>query len=749
MTTLGANGERLAAALADRYRIESEIGHGGAATVYLADDLRHGRRVAVKLLRPEVARALGPARFQREIAVAARLSHPHILALHEAGEVGGLLYYVMPWVEGESLRRRLEREGPLPVDQAVALAEQVAAALDHAHGRGVVHRDVKPENILLQGGQAVVADFGIALAATAAAGDRITGTGIVVGTPAYMSPEQAAGELALDGRSDLYSLACVLFELLTGGLPWRGTPAFLMARRFAEAPPSARALRPAVPRSVDAALRRALSPLPADRFATCGEFAIALRADLEPAPPSVAVLPFASLNGDAEGEFFADGITEDVIAQLAKIRSLKVIAAASVMQLKGQRRSVAEVAAALGVGAVLQGSVRRAGSRVRVVAQLDDAESGRRLWAETYDRDLTDLFELQSEVALQIAAALRAELSPGERSRIGRGPTSDLGAWQLYLQGRHLLSNYTDSSSFRAIDYFERALVRDPGFALAHAGLARAYIEVMIGQDTSALAPEESLSRARAAAARALAADATLGEAHAVLALIRFVGDRDWAGAEEEFRLALELSPGSADVHAHYGWLCTSLERYPEAERLTRRAQELDPLAYRTDVVSVLMRAGRYEDARREAERVIEFDPGFARGHSVHGWALIRLGEAEAGVAALRKAVALSEGSSLFLGQLGEALAETGQVGEAREILARLEQPGGGRPTSPYHRAYVYTGLGEHERALDLLEQAEREHEGGIYGVAGSFLFRSLRGHPRFTALLRRLNIEGAPAEAG
>jgi serine/threonine-protein kinase len=749
VTTLGVNGERLAAALAGRYRVVEEIGHGGAATVYLAEDLRHDRRVAVKLLRPEVARALGPERFNREVSVAARLGHPHILGLYEAGEADGLLYYVMPWVEGESLRRRLEREGPLPIPEALALAEQVAAALDHAHARGVVHRDIKPENILLQGGQAVVADFGIALAATAAAGDRITGTGIVIGTPAYMSPEQAAGAADLDGRSDLYSLACVLFELLTGDLPWRGTPAFLMARRFAEAPPSVRSHRLAVPRAVDAAIRRALAPVPVDRFLSCGDFAAALRADTEPAPPSVAVMPFANLNGDAEGEFLADGITEDVIAQLAKIRALKVIAAASVMQLKGQGRSVAEAAAALGVGAVLQGSVRRAGGRVRVVAQLEDAESGRTLWAETYDRDLGEVFRLQSEVALQITAALRAELSPGERSRIGRSPTPDLGAWRLYLQGRHHLSQYTDTSSFRAIGYFEQALERDPGFALAHAGVARAYIEVMVGQDTSALAPEEALARARGAAARALAADPTLGEAHAVLALIRFVGDRAWAAAEEEFRLALELSPGSADVHAHYGWLCTALERYPEAEALERRAQELDPLAHRSDVANVLLRAGRHEEARREAERIIEFDPGFARGHSTLGWSLLRLGDAEGGISALRKAAALAKGSSLFLGQLGQALAETGHTDEARAILAQLEHREGGRPTSPYHLAYVHTGLGEHERALDLLEQAEREREGGIYGVAGSFLFRSLRGHPRFAALLRRLNLEGAPAANG
>ncbi|HJS47155.1 MAG TPA: tetratricopeptide repeat protein, partial [Gemmatimonadales bacterium] len=489
------------------------------------------------------------------------------------------------------------------------------------------------------------------------------------------------------------------------------------------------------------ALARALAPVPADRFSSCGAFAAALRTEAAPASPSVAVLPFTNLNGDPEGEFFVDGITEDVIAQLAKIRALKVISPASAMQFKGQGRSVAEVAAALGVGAVLQGSVRRAGQRVRIVAQLEDADGGRRLWAETYDRNLGDVFAIQSEVALQIAAALRAELSLDERSRIGREPTADLGAWQLYLQGRHQLSNYTDATTLRAIGYFERALERDPGFALAHAGVARAYVELVVGQDTSVMPPGEAMARARAAAAKALAADGALGEAHGVLALVRFVGDRDWAGAEEEFRLALELSPGGADVYGHYGWLCTAIGRYDEAERLARRAQELDPLAHRSDLANVYLRAGRFEEARREGERIIEFDPAFSRGHSTLGWALLRLGRAEEGLAEIRKAAELAGGGSLFPGQLGAALGELGRHDEARAILARLEGGDGGRPSSPYHRAYVHTGLGEFDRALDLLEEAEREHTGGIYGIRGSFLFSALRDHPRFQALLRRLNV--------
>jgi serine/threonine-protein kinase len=405
---------------------------------------------------------------------------------------------------------------------------------------------------------------------------------------------------------------------------------------------------------------------------------------------------------------------------------------------------VAEVAATLGVGAVLQGSVRRVGNRVRIVAQLEDAETSRQLWADSYDHDLTDIFQIQCDVALQIAAALRAELTPGERLRMGREPTTDLQAWRLYVLGRHQLNQYTAASIRKALDYFEEAVERDPGFALAHAGIARAYVELVVGQDAGTVPPAEALARGRAAASRALVTGGALGEAHAVEGLVLFVADRNWGAAEDHFRIALDLSPNAADVHAHYAWLCWSLGRYAEAEELARHANELDPLAHRSDLATVYLRAGRFDEALREAERIIEFDPGFARGYSARGWALIRKGDLACGLADIEKAVELTGGSSLFLCQLGQAYAESGRRDDALAILERLEAPG--TTVAPYHLAYLHAGLGNAERALDLLEQAAEEGGGGIYGVAGSFLFQSLHGHPRFTTLLHRLNLEGAPA---
>jgi serine/threonine protein kinase/Tfp pilus assembly protein PilF len=743
---------RLAPALAGRYTLERELGRGGMATVWLADDLKHHRKVAIKVLRPELGALLGADRFAREIRIAAGLNHPHILPLHDSGLVptsggeGDLLYYVMPFVAGDSLRRRLAREGPLPVDEAIRLIRQVAAALHHAHLQGVIHRDIKPENILLHEGEAMVADFGIALAAGAAGDDRLTQAGLMVGTPEYMSPEQAAAERELDARSDVYSLACVLYEVLAGEPPHLGASArIVITKRFTEPVPRVRRLRPAVPVAVEQALMRALAIDPGERFPTAAAFAEALAAfpagPVGSRAPSVAVLPFHNLSADPENEFFTDGITEDVIAQLSKIRSLKVISRASVMGFKRREQGLREIGATLDVETLLDGSVRRAGDRVRIVAQLIDPATDRQLWAETYDRQLTDIFAIQSDVALQIAAALRAELSRDERTRIHREPTADVQAYQLYLQARHWYGRYTDQSIRKGIDYFQRAIAADPDYALAHAGLALAYAEQASGAGGGTARPDEAYRIGMEAARAALALDDELGEAHAVLALLKMTHDFDWAGAEAEFKLALELSPGAADVYDHYGWLCGAVERYDEALALVRRAQELDPLIHRADVAATLLRAGRHEEALQEALRSVEFDPEYMRARSTLGWAYLLNGKPEQGLAELEYAIRVVPGHTMFMAQLGQAYGMTGRTEQAREILRRLEELGREGYVSPYHMAYVYTGLGEDETAIGWLERAYEERAGSVYGVKGSFLFRSLRPHPRFRALLAKMNL--------
>jgi len=733
--------ERLRAAFAGRYAIERELGSGGMATVYLAEDVKHHRQVAVKVLRPELASVLGPDRFLREVEIAAKLNHPHILALYDSGEADGFLFYVMPSIKGESLRQKLNRENQLPIEEALGITRQVASALSHAHAQDVIHRDVKPENILLYEGEAMVADFGIALAVRAAAGERLTQTGLVVGTPEYMSPEQALGERELDARSDVYSLGCVLYEMLAGEPPYTGpTAQAVIAKRLADPVPAVRRLRGAVPAGVEQALMKALAQVPADRFASAAALAEALTkpAALQPRPPSVAVLPFLNLSADPENEYFADGITEDVIAQLSKVRALQVISRTSVMPFKKREQGLREIAATLQVATLLEGSVRRVGDRVRIVAQLIDAETDQHLWAETYDRQLTDVFVIQADVALHIAAALKAELSPDEKTRIHKEPTSDLQAYQLYLQGRHCFIRYTQEGMRKGIEYFDQAIARDPSYALAYVGVALAYVEL---REVGALRPDEAFARAKQAVAKALELDSELAEAHSVLAVLKFECDFEWTGAEQEFKRALELNPSSADTYDYYGRMLSALERYDEAIAAQQRAQDLDPLAHPLDVATALLKAGRYDDAVEAATRCIKFDPNYARGHSTLGWAYLKKGMCDEGLAALEKAVALSPGNSIWLAQLGQAYALVGKVGQAREVLRQLEELSRQRYVSPYHMAYVYTGLGEQDTAMDWLERAYEERAGAIYGIKGSFLFTTLRSHPRFTSLLKKLNL--------
>ncbi len=738
--------ERLNAALAGRYAVERELGSGGMATVYLADDLKHRRKVAVKVLRPELASAIGPNRFLREIEIAAKLNHPHILALHDSGKADDFLFYVMPYVKGQSLRHRLHREKPLPIEEAVSITRDAALALDHAHAQGVIHRDVKPENILLYEGEAMVADFGIALAVSGAAsgGQRLTERGVWVGTPEYMSPEQALGEDSLDARSDIYSLGCVLYELLAGEPPYTGpTAQAVIAKRLAGPAPGVRRLRATVPAGVEQALLKALATVPADRFASAAAFAEALTRPraVHPTPKSVAVLPFTNLSPDAENEYFADGITEDVIAQLSKIRALKVISSTSVMPLKQRDQSLREIGARLGVAAVLEGSVRRDGDRVRIVAQLIDAETDHHLWAETYDRQLTDIFVIQSDVALRIAAALETELSPEERIQLKKEPTRDLQAYKLYLQGRQCSFRYTQEGIRKGIEYFQQAIVKDPAYSLAYVGLALAYAELGLGHGAGALKPRQAYQQARKAVSRALELDHGLGEAHGMQAFLKFVCDFDWAGAELDFKRALELNPGSADVYDLYGQMLSALERYDEAVAVLTRAQELDPLAHRSDLAATLLRAGRYDEALRAAASVIDLDPHYAVGHATLGWAYLKKGLSAKGLAELEQAISLSPGNTLFVAQLGQAYALVGQVEQARDALGRLEELSRRRYVSPYHMAYVYTGLGEREQAMDSLERAYEERAGAVHGIKGSFLFTTLRSHPRFTALLRKMNL--------
>ena len=455
--------------------------------------------------------------------------------------------------------------------------------------------------------------------------------------------------------------------------------------------------------------------------------------------PSVAVLPFLNLSGDTENEYFADGVTEDVIAHLSKIRDLKVISHTSVKPFKKRIHSLKEIATRLGATTVLDASVRHAGDRVRVVATLVDVASDRNLWAETYDRQLTDIFSIQTDLALQIAAALKAELSRDEQMRVRKQPTQDMHAYQLYQLGRQWFLKYNPEGYARAIEHFNRAIVRDPTFALAYSNLAQAYTELV---ESGTMAPDVAYRHAAEAAATALRLDPELGAAHCTMGYIKGVCEFDWTGAEQEFKRALELSPSSGDTCDLYGRLCAGLGRYDDAIVLQRRAKELDPLAHRIDFATTLLRAGRYGEAVAASEEMVDLDPSYDRARATLGWAYFLTGKRDEGLAELEAAVSFSRANTLWLGQLGEAYGMAGNLTKAREILKELEERAETAYVSPYHFAYVYIGLGEIDRAMDWLERAVSERTGPAYSIKGSFLLTPLHAHPRFSALLQQMKLE-------
>lgn len=701
--------ERVREALADRYDVGPELGRGGMATIYQATDRRHGRDVAIKVLPPSVSRALGAERFLAEIRIAAGLTHPNILTVHDSGEAGGLLYFVMPYVEGPSLRHRLEREQRLPVREAVRLSCEVAEALEFAHRRGIVHLDVKPENILFEAGHAVLSDFGVARAVNAAGSEEVSTAGIAVGTPAYMSPEACAGEADLDGRSDEYALACVLYEMLTGQPPFvAGTTVALAARQMYDEVPPLRTLRPEAPARVVSAVHRALAKGREARFPTLAEFAAALAgpADApEETVASIAVLPFADLSPGPEAGFLGDGITEEILAALAKLQDLRVASRTSVFQYKGRHEDIRLIGERLGVAAVLEGSVRREGRRLRVTAQLINVADGYHLWSETFDREMEAVFAIEDEIARNIAGALQVVLGDRERRALGRVPTTDVRAYEFYLRGRQYFGQTRRRSLEYAIGMFERAIDADPTYALAWAGLADAACSLAMYYPPG----ESELARADEASRRALALAPDLAEGHAARGFTLWLMKRPDESAAE-FEAAIRLDPKQFEARYFYARGCFQRGETEKAARLFEEAAEVredyQARFFAAQSFAALGRAAEAEAAYRRAAQVAEdhiaLNPDDPRAFTMCGVALCRTGQSKRGLECARRAVEVDP--------------------EDAGVC--------------YNVACLYSVEGHVEEALRCLEDAFRHGFGDKAWIEHDPDLEPLRGEPRFQALL-------------
>ena len=629
----------------------------------------------------------------------------------------------------------------------------MADALSYAHSCNVVHRDIKPANILMDSGHALVADFGVARAV----GAGESSTGHVVGTPGYMSPEQIDGSRFLDGRSDIYSLGCVLFEMLTGEPPFRGaTLTAVIASRLTSPVPSARSARDLVPEAVDTAVRKAMATLPADRYSTVGQFAEALGTpatvaiavgaaqamveELQSAK-SVAVLPFENMSTDPENEYFSDGITDDIIAQLSKISALKVISRTSSMQYKKTTKKITAIAQELGVGAILEGSVRRAGQRVRIVVHLVEPGSEKHLWGDTFDRQLTDIFEVQSEVAQQITGALSVALSPEEKKRVEKKATQDADAYNLYLLGRFHSNKWSEQDVLKGIECYQAAIAKDPGYAVAYAGLADAYELLSIG--FSSKPPVEYLALAKGMALKALEMDDSLAEAHTSLAYARWLGDLDWSGAEREFKRALELKTSYVMAHEWYAEFLAAQGRFDDAVGEIRKAQQLDPLAVPVNraVGWILYFARRYDESIEELRKTLAMNADFLGARLVLWWVHIARGTPEEAIADIRRELEKPGLKTVKKLMLAYACAAAGHREEANGLLWELEAKLAGDNRLSLLSALLFTALDLKDRAFQELHRAFEEREPGLLFLKVAPWLDPLRTDPRYGALVEKLGL--------
>ncbi|MEO8578325.1 MAG: protein kinase, partial [Gemmatimonadales bacterium] len=732
--------EPLAAAIHDRYRIEREIGRGGMATVFLAQDLKHRRPVAIKVLLPELSSSIASERFLREITLAANLNHPHILGVYDSGEADGVLYYVMPYVEGESLRDRLRREGALSAEDALAIVREVADALTYAHTAGVIHRDIKPENILLSGGHAVVSDFGIAHAVNAAGGERLTSTGLAIGTPSYMSPEQASGERRIDARSDIYSLACVAYEMLGGDPPFTGgNPQAIMARHAIDTPLPLRTVRPTISEETDAVLEKALAKVPADRFATAVHLSEALarahatkaterdatKGARRDAPQSslgarsffgarysrlsrlggvvliilalaaggiwvsrrsakassgdtglttgpvdakfvVGVMPFQNLSADTSKSYFAAGMTEEIASRLSRVSALRVLSRASLGKYRDMPDRLPKMAKELGAGSIVEGSIRTENDRVRVTVQLVDARSSRLVWSRQYDRPLSNIFAVQTEVAEGITGALEAVLTPAEARRAGRPPTVNLDAYELYLRASRT-SGRNQAAHMAAATMLRRAIELDSTFTRAYVALARRYL--FLG-DRNAAYKDSGWIMIR----RAIAVDPENSSAYVTLGGLQ-ADSGHLTLAKASLLRATELDPSSAMASQDLSWVLDYLGDYDNALSWAVRALPIEPTNPFSPfhVGAILI---HFDDAalQRLLDSSLKRFEGFPRLEILYALLDVRRGQTQAAMARVRTLAINNPGDDEVQDALAEIAFLTGapDAGELLEPIQRL-----------------------------------------------------------------------------
>jgi eukaryotic-like serine/threonine-protein kinase len=776
------------------YLILETIGAGGMGVVYRARDKRLERDVAVKILPPgSLHDEASRRRFRKEALALSKLNHPNIATVHDFDREAEVDFLAMELVAGETLSQKIQA-GVLPEKEIVSLGEQIASALDEAHEHHIVHRDLKPGNIMITPkGQVKLLDFGLSKLlqppGSMTTAETLGQTAGAAGTVPYMAPEQLQGE-NVDARSDFFSLGAVLYEMATGRRPFREeTLTRLTDAILHQTAVSPRALNPRISPELELVILKCLEKQPEHRYQSAKEIladfrrlatrtpsakvliptsvpnrsrailvagaagiavivaiALALSSDtlrrrLFGAAPtaqihSLAVLPLENYSRDPEQDYFADGMTEALITDLSKISALRVISRTSAMQYKGVKKSLPEIARELQVDAVIEGSVERAGDRVRITAQLIQAKNDEHLWADSYDRDLRDVLSLQDDVARQIAAQVQVKLTPQEQKQLASPGSTNPEAYQLYLQGRFHWNKGDEPNLKKSIEYYQQALGKDPNYALAYAGLADSYSAFSDWYSP----PRQVMPQAKAAAVKALKLDESLAAAHNSLCVIYTIYDWDWQGAEKECRRAIELNPSFADAHDNYATYLSAIGQWDKMAAELRRAEELDPLSFHiySDGASDFFSAHQYDQGVEQAQKAIELQPDFFQAHSWLALIYVQMGRLPEAVVEAQKGAQVSD-SALAKGFLGYVYAAAGKERQARKVVEGLIANIKTRFVCPYEIGTTYLTLGQKDEAFTWFEKAYEERSICIYGMKFDPRLDSIRSDPRYQSLIHRV----------
>ncbi len=726
---------------AGRFEIIEELGKGGMGSVYRAEDTKIHEEVALKLIKPEISSDKKTIeRFSNELKLARKIVHKNVVRMFELMENQGTHFITMEYVPGQDLKGLIKQSAPISAARTISLAKQICAGLVEAHNMGIIHRDLKPSNIMIdKQGNARIMDFGIARSFKSS---EVTEEGLMIGTPDYMSPEQAEAR-DVDERSDIYSLGIILYEMVTGKRPFEGdTPPAIAMKHKSEKPRDPKTLNLQIPDGLNDLILKCIEKEKKDRYQSAAALLSEIdRIEMVTGKNSIAVLPFVDLSPAKDQEYFCDGLAEELISVLSTISELHVVARTSAFSFKGKNVDIREIGRKLNVASLLEGSVRKAGNRLRITAQLIKAEDGFHLWTERFDRELDDIFAIQDEISLAIVDNLKIKLLRAEKEAVIKRYTENIEAYNLYLQGRYLLNKSTKESLEQAIQYFEQSIEMEPEYSKATAGISLAYFQLGILHFFPA---KEVFPKAKDFAVKAIQIDEAIAIAHTALGNVKMFYEWEWEEAEKEIKRALELNPSSTSAHDAYAGYCLLMGNREKAIEEALKHVELDPISFSAffHLGVYYLRSGKLQNAKNQFQKALELVPNHPFGLWMLGQVFVLDSDYDEGISKIKRAYEISGDHAAVLAGLGWSYAVSGQKQKAQKILDYLMKRAETEYIPPFYSAKIHNGLGNKEQALDWLDRAYEEHDTSLVHIQTDETLDNLRSEPRFNALLEKMSLK-------